>query len=202
MTQICEHIKKLKTLTWEISPFYIKNTFHKTPVRLIEIQRIAVWLHLTLRNEGVTATVRNTNYSKVWTTLYSTDTSVSVKLETIGRRVWRILSRRTAPCSPIITVPGRRQGSGLVVRPAHTYERVSAKYPTILNISRWPVAWPWYSEGPATGHLDTGFSRFPCVYKQMLRWFPTFQVATTWFSCSPPDINVVVTNSMLCLHVK
>ena len=24
------------------------------------------------------------------------------------------------------------------------------------------------SEGPATGHLDTGFSRFPCVYKQML----------------------------------
>ena len=26
-----------------------------------------------------------------------------------------------------------------------------------------------YSEGPATGHLDTSFSRFPCVYKQMLR---------------------------------
>jgi len=25
-----------------------------------------------------------------------------------------------------------------------------------------------YSEGPATGHLETGFSRFPCVYKQML----------------------------------
>ena len=22
-----------------------------------------------------------------------------------------------------------------------------------------------YSEGPATGHLDTGFSWFPCVYK-------------------------------------
>ena len=35
-----------------------------------------------------------------------------------------------------------------------------------------------YSEGPATGHLDTGFSRFPCVCKQMLRWFPTFQVAS------------------------
>jgi len=28
------------------------------------------------------------------------------------------------------------------------------------------------------------FSRFPCVYKQMLRWFPRFQVATTCFSCS------------------
>jgi len=26
-----------------------------------------------------------------------------------------------------------------------------------------------HSEGPATGHLDTGFSWFPCVYKQMLR---------------------------------
>jgi hypothetical protein len=26
-----------------------------------------------------------------------------------------------------------------------------------------------YSEGPATGHLDTGCSWFPCVYKQMLR---------------------------------
>ena len=25
-----------------------------------------------------------------------------------------------------------------------------------------------YSEGRGTGHLDTGFSRFPCVYKQML----------------------------------
>ena len=25
-----------------------------------------------------------------------------------------------------------------------------------------------YSEGPATGHLDTRFSRFPCVYEQML----------------------------------
>jgi hypothetical protein len=28
-----------------------------------------------------------------------------------------------------------------------------------------------YSEGPATGHLDTGFSWFPSVYKRMLRWF-------------------------------
>ena len=55
-----------------------------------------------------------------------------------------------------------------------------------------------YSEGPATGHLDTGFSCLPCVYKQMLRWFPTFQVATTCFSCSPPDLNLVVTNFILC----
>ena len=59
-----------------------------------------------------------------------------------------------------------------------------------------------YSEGPATGHLDTGFSCFPCVYKQMLRWFPRFQVATTCFSCSPPDLNSVVTNFIFCIHVK
>jgi hypothetical protein len=48
-----------------------------------------------------------------------------------------------------------------------------------------------YPEGPATGHLDTGFSWFPCVIKQTLRWFPRFQVATTCFSCSPPDVNLV-----------
>ena len=59
-----------------------------------------------------------------------------------------------------------------------------------------------YSEGPATGHLDTGFSWFPCVYKQTLRWFPTFQVATTCFSCSPPDLNLLVTNFIFCIHVK
>jgi len=59
-----------------------------------------------------------------------------------------------------------------------------------------------YSEGPATGHLDTSFSWFPCVYKQMLRWFPRSQVATTCFSCSPPDLNLVVTNFIVCIHVK
>jgi hypothetical protein len=51
-----------------------------------------------------------------------------------------------------------------------------------------------YPEGPATGHLDTGFSFwFPCVYKRMLRWFPSFQVATTCISCSPLDLNFLVT---------
>jgi len=59
-----------------------------------------------------------------------------------------------------------------------------------------------YSEGRATGHLDTGFSRFPCAQKQMMRWFPTFQIATTFFSCRPTDLNLVVTKFMFCLHVK
>ena len=51
-------------------------------------------------------------------------------------------------------------------------------------------------------HLDTGFSCFPCVYKQMLRRFPRFQVATKCFSCSPPDLNLVVTNFIFCISVK
>jgi len=59
-----------------------------------------------------------------------------------------------------------------------------------------------YPEGPATGHLNTGFSWFSCVYKQMLRRFPTFQVATTCFSCSPPDLNLLVTNFIFRIHVK
>jgi len=46
-----------------------------------------------------------------------------------------------------------------------------------------------YPEGPTPGHLGTGFSWFPCVYKRMLRWFPRLQVATACFSCSPPDLN-------------
>ena len=60
-----------------------------------------------------------------------------------------------------------------------------------------------YPEGPATGHLDTGYSWFPCVYKRMLRWFPSFQVATACLSCSPPDLNFLVTNFFhICVHVK
>jgi hypothetical protein len=35
-----------------------------------------------------------------------------------------------------------------------------------------------YLVGPATGHLNTGFSWFPWDQEQMLRWFPPFQVAT------------------------
>ena len=44
--------------------------------------------------------------------------------------------------------------------------------------------------------------RFFLVSQQMLRWFPRFQVATTFFSCSPLDLNLLVTNFMFCIHVK
>jgi len=46
-----------------------------------------------------------------------------------------------------------------------------------------------HTEGPPTGHLGTGFSWFSCVYKRMLRWFPSLQVATACFSCNPPELN-------------
>jgi hypothetical protein len=63
----------------------------------------------------------------------------------------------------------------------------------VLTLDPGLLARSQYPEGPATGHLDTGFSWFPCVYKRMLRWFPSFQVATTCLSCSPPDLNFLVT---------
>jgi hypothetical protein len=50
--------------------------------------------------------------------------------------------------------------------------------------------------------LHTGFPWFPWVQERMLRWFPPFQVASTCFSCSPPDLNSVVTNCLLSYYVK
>ena len=72
----------------------------------------------------------------------------------------------------------------------------------VLTLDAGLLARSQYPEGPATGHLDTGFSWFPCVYKRMLRWLPSFQVATTCLSCSPPDLNFLVTFFHICLHVK
>ena len=63
----------------------------------------------------------------------------------------------------------------------------------VLTLDAGLLARSQYPEGPATGHLDTCFSWFPCVCKRMLRWFPSFQVATTCLSCSPPDLNFLVT---------
>jgi len=69
----------------------------------------------------------------------------------------------------------------------------------VLTLNAGLLARSQYPEGPATGHLDTSFFWFSCVYKRMLRWFPSFQVVTTCFSCSPPDLNFLVTFfSYLC----
>ena len=64
---------------------------------------------------------------------------------------------------------------------------------SVLTLDAGLLARSQYPEGPATGHRDTGFSWFPCVYMRMLRWFPSFQVATTCLSCSPPDLNFLAT---------
>jgi hypothetical protein len=72
----------------------------------------------------------------------------------------------------------------------------------VLTLAAELLARSQYSESPANGHFDTGFSWFPCLYKQMLRWFPVFQVAITCSSCSPPDLNVLVSNFIFCIHVK
>ena len=69
---------------------------------------------------------------------------------------------------------------------------------TVFTLDAGLLARSLYPEGPTTGHLDTCFSWFPYVYKQMLRWFPTFQVATTCFSSSPPDLNLL--EQISCLY--
>ena len=63
----------------------------------------------------------------------------------------------------------------------------------ILTLDARLLARSQYQEGPATGHLDTVFSWFPCVYKRILRWFPSLQFDTTCLSCSPLDSNFLVT---------
>jgi hypothetical protein len=63
----------------------------------------------------------------------------------------------------------------------------------VLTLDVGLLARSQYPEGPATSYLDTGFSWFPCVYKRMLRWFQSFQAATTCLSCNPPTLNFLVT---------
>jgi hypothetical protein len=71
----------------------------------------------------------------------------------------------------------------------------------VLTLDSGLLARSQYLEGPATGHLDTGFSWFPCVYKRMLRWFPSFQVATKCLSCSLPELNFLVTFIFIFVYV-
>jgi len=75
-------------------------------------------------------------------------------------------------------------------------------FPADHRVAAGQLAISQYPEGPVTGHLDTGFSWFPWVQERRLRWFPPFQVASTCFSCSPPDLNSVVTNCLLSYYVK
>jgi hypothetical protein len=73
----------------------------------------------------------------------------------------------------------------------------------VLTLDAGLLARNQYPEGLVTGHLDTGFSWFSCVYKRMLRWFSSFLVAATCLSYSHPDLNVLVTFFFhICVHVK
>jgi hypothetical protein len=69
----------------------------------------------------------------------------------------------------------------------------------VLTLDAGLLARSQYPEGPVTSHLDIGFSWFPCVYKRMLRWFPSYQVVTTCLSCSSPNLNFLVTFFFLYL---
>ena len=71
----------------------------------------------------------------------------------------------------------------------------------VLTLDAGLLASSQYPEGPATGHLDTGFSWFSCVYKRMLSWFPSFQVATTCLLCSPLDLNFLINFFFIFVYV-
>jgi hypothetical protein len=78
----------------------------------------------------------------------------------------------------------------------HFHRQIGVKDPSCLSAykngtecsetSAYKIQTPGNYPEEIVQHLGTGFSWFPCVYKQMLRWFPRFQVDTTCFSCSPP----------------
>jgi len=72
----------------------------------------------------------------------------------------------------------------------------------VLTLDAGLLAKSQYPEAPATGHFDTSSSRFPCVYMRMLRWFPSFQVATKCLSYSTPDLKFLVTFFHICVNVK
>ena len=107
-------------------------------------------------------------------------------------------SPTNSTCSPSHLALSNRENFATSIHGEQYKRRISY----IQDLDPLPVASILSDPHIATGHLDTSFSRFPCAYKQMLRWFPTFQVATTCVSCRPPDLNLLVSNFIFCIHVK
>ena len=92
-----------------------------------------------------------------------------------------------------ISHEGNSSSSTITQLPAHSFCFAPFRSNVLLNVSLCVfiavlytlvaglLARSQYPEGSATGHLGINFSWFPCVYKRMLRWFPTLQVATACF---------------------
>ena len=114
---------------------------------------------------------------------------------TTGKDLVPIVQEAAWTPGPVWTgVKSRPDRDSIPDRPARSQSLYRLSYPAHHN----------YSETGKNSHCTIASlcSWFPCVYKQMLRWFPRFEVATTCFSCSPPDLNLLVTNFIFCIHVK
>ena len=70
------------------------------------------------------------------------------------------------------TIRTRKLLSGLDIHGKDVLIRPDSYHTLVAGL----LARSQYLEGPATGHLDTGFPWCPCVYKQMLRWFPRLKL--------------------------
>ena len=99
--------------------------------------------------------------------------------------------QRSASCGhTAFIVPDVAAASELLVGVGVLYRKLSSKMPD---------CWLAVSFGSSCDRPPRHrFFSVPCFYKQTLRRFPTFQVATTCFSCSPPDLNLLVTNFIFC----
>jgi len=65
---------------------------------------------------------------------------------------------------PVVDIP--------IYRILKDYCSPTAMQPTVKDFN---IMFLWSCDrpsGPAAGHLDTGFSWFPCAEKQMMRWLP------------------------------
>ena len=129
------------------------------------------------------------------------NTSCAVLLKSV--RLGKNVITRFVKEYPVSSVPSKKQESGKISndRCGGGQERNRTQKPAFVFDGMWLTVSTdtigrsnrhWWSKFPSVIHevpLHELQVWFPSVYKQMLRRFPTFQVATTCFSCSPPHLN-------------